>query len=210
MTCEEVAASEDKENQEAAAHNAAEAMTHAVVRKCPGCKMKIIKDGGCNRIKCSKCRMYSCYVCRKELDKARPYRHFCSTPHCKHTSCGKCILFTNTKEDDRLARREAGLKELKKAGAAGKEIAKLISPPHDKKTAKKMPRRAPMQARRVQYRPPTPPPRRRHHQHLRAAHPPLPQFGPENGNVIDEQQHEEPLVQAAEAEVEQEHFCIIL
>ena len=27
--------------------------------------------------------------------------------HCNHSSCGKCVLFSNTEEDDRRARREA-------------------------------------------------------------------------------------------------------
>ena len=56
------------------------------------------------------CGTTSCYMCREQLDRTVGYKHFCQTPHCNHESCGKCPLFTNSIEDDRLAMREAGIK----------------------------------------------------------------------------------------------------
>ena len=50
-----------------------------------------------------------CYICRQPLPKNDPYSHFCNTPHCKHELCGKCTLYSNDKEDDARAMREAGI-----------------------------------------------------------------------------------------------------
>lgn len=38
------------------------------------------------------------------------YNHFCKIPHCNHSNCGNCVLFTDTVADDRMAMKEAGLK----------------------------------------------------------------------------------------------------
>lgn len=46
------------------------------------------------------------------------YKHFCQKPHCDHTKCKKCILFTDAEHDDRLAVKEAGL-------AAKKDLLKV-------------------------------------------------------------------------------------
>ena len=54
--------------------------------------------------------MKMCYVCRSPLDKLKnPYSHFCQTPHCDHSSCGKCQLYSNDAEDDAQAMRDAGI-----------------------------------------------------------------------------------------------------
>jgi hypothetical protein len=53
--------------------------------------------------------MKLCYVCNTPLAKGNPYLHFCQTPHCDHSTCGKCKLYTNDEEDDEQAMREAGL-----------------------------------------------------------------------------------------------------
>jgi hypothetical protein len=110
---------------------AAEAMTKAVVRHCPRCNKPLFKEEGCNRMKCP-CGAVCCYVCRKELDGERrnTYAHFCQTPHCTRESCGRCILFTDTVEDNRRPRHEAGLKEQQNAGAAAAfAVGMLLTPP---------------------------------------------------------------------------------
>lgn len=43
------------------------------------------------------------------------YGHFCQTPHCSHKTCKKCVLFSDSVEDDRRAMLEAGLEAKKKA-----------------------------------------------------------------------------------------------
>ena len=112
-------------------------MTEAVVRKCPNpkCNKRFFKEEGCNKMKCPSCKTLSCYICREALDSKEPYKHFCRTPHCQHKSCGKCVLFTDAKEDDRRARREVAQAALlaaqKKDGAsnAATLIGGLLSPP---------------------------------------------------------------------------------
>ena len=135
-TCEEATA--EKESLSAHAR-AADAMTDAVVRKCPECSKSFIKEVGCNKMKCPSCGTLSCYLCR---NKITAYEHFCQTPFCDHSSCGKCILFTNSEEDDRRARREACQKELQNAGAAASTVGGLLSPPQ--KTGKERPALEPM------------------------------------------------------------------
>ena len=53
------------------------------------------------------------------------YNHFCRLPHCNHKSCGNCVLFTNTEEDDRLAMRDAGIKAIEEVKASENGDAEL-------------------------------------------------------------------------------------
>ncbi|KAF8523210.1 hypothetical protein JB92DRAFT_2705456 [Gautieria morchelliformis] len=59
-----------------AEHAVEEAMTQALLRVCPRCKAPFIKDHGCNKMKCSTCQIYVCYVCRKQITDPLPYQHF--------------------------------------------------------------------------------------------------------------------------------------
>lgn len=81
-----------------------EAITAAMIRKCPSCKKSFIKSDGCNKITCG-CGIYVCYICQSHILN---YTHFCQTPHCDHTNCKKCPLHSNAAEDDVRAMREAG------------------------------------------------------------------------------------------------------
>ncbi|KAG9465651.1 hypothetical protein GDO78_017963 [Eleutherodactylus coqui] len=45
-------------------------------KPCPSCKVPIQKDEGCNKMTCSRCKQYFCWVCLKILPTANPYRHF--------------------------------------------------------------------------------------------------------------------------------------
>jgi TRIAD3 protein (E3 ubiquitin-protein ligase RNF216) len=83
-----------------------EAATEALVRVCPGCKARFYKTEGCNKMACPRCGKLSCYVCRQDITK-KGYAHFCQAPHCKHGSCGKCVLFTDTDTDNAAAMRAA-------------------------------------------------------------------------------------------------------
>lgn len=83
---------------------------------------------------CPSCKTKSCYFCRQII---KDYSHYCRTPHCNHESCNKCVLHTNAKEDDRLARREVAQKALlaaqKREGApAAAIIGGLLSPSPNK------------------------------------------------------------------------------
>lgn len=72
-------------------------MTQALVRKCPdpACPRIIIKSDGCNKMTCP-CGAVFCNVCRARITNG--YKHFCSTFDCQHKNCGKCGLWSSTKE----------------------------------------------------------------------------------------------------------------
>mmetsp|Transcript_51298 Transcript_51298/g.58125 ORF Transcript_51298/g.58125 Transcript_51298/m.58125 type:complete len:839 (-) Transcript_51298:69-2585(-) len=103
LRCEEVA---QQKRQDDGRLKIEEALSEAKMRICPRCKKKFIKSDGCNRMTCA-CGMKICYMCNTSLDAT--YSHFCQTPHCDHSSCGKCKLYTNDEEDDAQAMRDAGL-----------------------------------------------------------------------------------------------------
>ncbi|OJD19471.1 hypothetical protein AJ78_00539 [Emergomyces pasteurianus Ep9510] len=58
-----------------------EAMSEALIRTCPNpkCKVKIVKEDGCNKMICVKCRSVMCYVCKKDIT-AEGYKHFGKPP----------------------------------------------------------------------------------------------------------------------------------
>ena len=86
-----------------------EKMTEAKVRTCPKCSTRFFKEEGCNKMTCTKCGTFSCYICRKEIPKKVKYKHFCQKPHCTHKKCKGCPLYSNSSEDDARAVKEAGL-----------------------------------------------------------------------------------------------------
>jgi TRIAD3 protein (E3 ubiquitin-protein ligase RNF216) len=87
-----------------------EAMAEARIRECPTCKKRFYKTEGCNKMTCT-CGTMICYLCRKNVTKEK-YGHFCQIPHCQHQNCGKCLLYSNSVDDDRKAMLEAGLKAI--------------------------------------------------------------------------------------------------
>ncbi|KAG0152379.1 hypothetical protein CROQUDRAFT_35413 [Cronartium quercuum f. sp. fusiforme G11] len=69
-TCEEVKLEESKSNS---MHVVAEAMTEALIRKCPKCRQPFVKEIGCNKMRCMHCGTLSCYVCQQIV---AGYEHF--------------------------------------------------------------------------------------------------------------------------------------
>lgn len=64
-TCAEVS---DAELKLKSAHTVEEAMSEALIRRCPkvGCGEPYVKEAeSCNKIRCSNCGTLSCYVCNK-------------------------------------------------------------------------------------------------------------------------------------------------
>ncbi|KAL2854522.1 hypothetical protein BJX68DRAFT_264427 [Aspergillus pseudodeflectus] len=70
-TCEE--ARKDKGLSER--HEVEEAMSKALIRNCPKCQVKIVKEDGCNKMICPQCHTSMCYVCKKDITK-EAYGHF--------------------------------------------------------------------------------------------------------------------------------------
>ena len=73
LTCEEYR----KENGLTERHAMEEAMTSALIRPCPKCKVPILKEGGCNKLVCSRCRCCVCDFCGADITKSG-YGHFSS------------------------------------------------------------------------------------------------------------------------------------
>lgn len=83
-TCEEA----KKDKGLSARHLVEEARSEAMMRKCPKCKAKIIKELGCNKMVCS-CGNMMCYVCQQDISgqsKDAGYQHF-------HNAGSKCPLY---------------------------------------------------------------------------------------------------------------------
>ncbi|KAF9232607.1 hypothetical protein BU15DRAFT_54845 [Melanogaster broomeanus] len=59
-----------------AQHVVEEAMTRALKRNCPKCQQSFIKISGCNKMTCSSCGTFSCYVCREIIEG---YNHYQSS-----------------------------------------------------------------------------------------------------------------------------------
>jgi TRIAD3 protein (E3 ubiquitin-protein ligase RNF216) len=53
-----------------------EKMNEAVVRICPKCNAQFMKEEGCNKMECPRCRAWICYWCRKEIPREIGYGHF--------------------------------------------------------------------------------------------------------------------------------------
>ncbi|XP_056587316.1 E3 ubiquitin-protein ligase RNF14-like [Triplophysa dalaica] len=45
-------------------------------KRCPSCGVQIQKVLGCNKMTCTSCWMFFCWMCSKILNKANPYGHF--------------------------------------------------------------------------------------------------------------------------------------
>ncbi|PYH91728.1 hypothetical protein BO71DRAFT_43134 [Aspergillus ellipticus CBS 707.79] len=74
-TCEEAR----KERGLPERHLVEEAMSEALIRTCPKCNVKIVKEFGCNKMICSKCSCAMCYVCKKNITREQ-YNHFGRPP----------------------------------------------------------------------------------------------------------------------------------
>ncbi|KAK8028167.1 E3 ubiquitin-protein ligase [Apiospora marii] len=88
-TCAEAAAEEGHE----ARHTIEEAMSEAMIRRCNSCKNPFIKQDGCNKITCTRCRTIQCYVCRQTV---KGYDHFNDAS--RGGKEGQCPLFDATEE----------------------------------------------------------------------------------------------------------------
>lgn len=66
-------------------------------RPCPGCSSPILKDGGCNHVKCGKCRTNFCWACMKPRSQCKAYQ------------CNNGAPYGNAFGDGSLAAVAAGL-----------------------------------------------------------------------------------------------------
>ncbi|KAI3322115.1 hypothetical protein HD806DRAFT_536582 [Xylariaceae sp. AK1471] len=76
-----------------ARHVLEEAMSEALIRRCNNCQNPFVKQDGCNKIMCTKCRTMQCDVCRKTI---KDYSHF-NDPK-RGGKEGQCPLFDQSEE----------------------------------------------------------------------------------------------------------------
>lgn len=102
-----------------AVHNVAEAMTKALMRKCPKCGVNFFKTEGCNKMTCS-CGHKICYICRKPI---ADYNHFYNSGQ---PAAGKCPLWDNTEQRNQDEAIKAGKDQLAIMGIKNDDVSKLI------------------------------------------------------------------------------------
>ncbi|RYP21682.1 hypothetical protein DL765_002143 [Monosporascus sp. GIB2] len=73
-----------------------EAMSEALIRKCNKCRNPFVKEDGCNKITCTRCRTIQCYICRETV---KDYSHFNDTS--RGGKNGQCPLFDSTEQRHR-------------------------------------------------------------------------------------------------------------
>ncbi|CAF0753774.1 unnamed protein product [Didymodactylos carnosus] len=67
-----------------------EHVTEAMIRKCPRCTTKFYKTDGCNKITCSSCGLYICYMCRQQING---YDHFTNNDRCTLSNTSEKIHY---------------------------------------------------------------------------------------------------------------------
>lgn len=102
MTCDE----SRREKGISDRHLVEEAMSQALIRKCPKCSVNIVKEYGCNKMVCPQCRCVMCYVCKKNIT-GQNYNHFSAGPNrCPLHDC-RVENEVNKAQDDAIEKIQA-------------------------------------------------------------------------------------------------------
>ncbi|BGP18474.1 hypothetical protein JCM10213_001211 [Rhodosporidiobolus nylandii] len=128
-TCREV----DNDAVISTVHRVEEAMTEALLRRCPkeGCGEPFIKEQGtCNKITCSSCRTLSCYICKQIIKDYSHFRNAGSNAPGGGNSKSTCDLWDDTDSrnfQEVEAARIAAEAEARKAnpGVTDEDLKKL-------------------------------------------------------------------------------------
>lgn len=70
------------------AESASEQWKGVHTRPCPGCASPIMKDGGCNHVKCGKCRVDFCWACMRTRTTCRAFQCQNGAPYGSAVSVG--------------------------------------------------------------------------------------------------------------------------
>ena len=118
-TCEEV----KKDRGLSARHKVEEARSSAMMRPCPKCKTNIVKEMGCNKMRCQ-CGTVMCYACKKDLSALRDgYDHF----YRGDASGDKCPLYDDPTVDRHAKEaNDAELKAIEEAKATDETVEESV------------------------------------------------------------------------------------
>ncbi|SCZ89197.1 BZ3500_MvSof-1268-A1-R1_Chr1-1g01022 [Microbotryum saponariae] len=134
-TCKEEAAAEEKINS---VHKVEEAMSEALIRKCPNtrCGEPYIKEDGCNKMTCPSCRTMSCFICGKIVSGYEHFKNagFANAPKGSDANA-TCLLW-----DDHKTRT---FQEVEAARATAAAEVLNANPNIDKEALKKLADKAP-------------------------------------------------------------------
>jgi TRIAD3 protein (E3 ubiquitin-protein ligase RNF216) len=97
-----------------------EAMSAALIRKCNKCEAPFVKEDGCNKMTCSRCRNIQCYVCSVSLPPNSAYGHF--DEKARGGKEGNCPLFENLEERHKTDVGKAEREALEKIRAEHPEV----------------------------------------------------------------------------------------
>ena len=82
------------------------AMSQALIRTCPRCSVRFVKEEGCNKMTCPTCKLHICYKCSQDIT-AVGYAHFCNhfrpIPGSSCSECDACDLY------DKYSQRELAI-----------------------------------------------------------------------------------------------------
>ena len=94
-----------------------EARTEALIRTCKKCKIRILKEDGCNKVCCTGCRSMICDYCGEDITKVS-YNHFDGQgrvpPGLIQNTTGKCPLY----DDEGVKRKENQVNKAEKDALA--------------------------------------------------------------------------------------------
>ena len=99
---------------EAVAESASRRWKASNTRPCPGCASPIMKDGGCNHVKCGRCRVDFCWSCMR------------SRTRCKAYQCTNGAPFGNAFGDGTRFAVRGGLDALERERQAGQTLIERI------------------------------------------------------------------------------------
>ena len=110
LSCEEF----KKENGVGERHAIEEARTEALIRSCKKCKVRILKEDGCNKVVCTNCYSVICDYCGEDITKVK-YEHFDASTGVSFAK-GRCPLYdaSNRKEDQIEKAGKAALEKVRK------------------------------------------------------------------------------------------------
>lgn len=121
MSCQEFKEKKDEDlKSDSIRLKVEESITDALLRKCPTCSKAIIKEDGCNKIRCS-CKTLFCYICNLQVNS---YDHFCGCSN--KVGCKRCHLFDDPDAKDLKKINDLSEKMLKDEPEYSKEIGKTI------------------------------------------------------------------------------------
>ena len=92
LRCEEV--KKKRKGEEEARKKIEEQLTEAMIRECWKCKVKYLKEEGCNKMTCPKCGSKMCYLCKEPVSD---YTHFYGQGG-EPSATRKCPLWTDTRQ----------------------------------------------------------------------------------------------------------------